>query len=118
TSLAWQTEYFQRHFDGDDLTISQNDGGIYSQLVYQFAQRWYLGGRYDYLGLPVSQFVKVTQRYSTSVTFGASEFSRWRLYGENEVVKASDLPNTSPVSSIAVMLQYEISMGAHGAHSF
>jgi hypothetical protein len=117
-SLAWTTEYFRRHFIGDDVVRSQDDGGMYTQLVYQFAQRWYWGLRGDFLGLPVSDFVKSTQRYSMSLTFAPTEFSRLRLYGEDEVVNPADFPTTTPASSLAVLLQLEVAMGAHGAHPF
>ncbi len=118
TSVAWQTEYFQRHFDGDDTIAGQNDGGLYTQVVCQFARRWYVGARIDFLGIPKSQFVLPSQRYSSSLTFAATEFSRFRIYGEDEVVTANDYPQISPLSSMAVLLQFEVSYGVHGAHPF
>jgi hypothetical protein len=117
-SLAFQGEYFRRFFLGDEVTASTSDGGYYGQLVYQFARNWWAGYRYDQIGAPTSPFVKNINRHGASLTFGPSEFSRLRLYADNETVKADDFPSTSPASSNSVLLQYEISMGAHGAHPF
>jgi hypothetical protein len=117
-SLSFQAEYYQRHFDGTELFNAQNDGGIYAQLVYQLAQRWFLGLRSDFLGMPASQFVKPEQRYSSSLTFAATEFSRVRLYAEEENATANDFASIYPTTSFATFLQLEISMGAHGAHAF
>jgi hypothetical protein len=118
-SVAWQSEYFQRWLKGNDFYQQEYDGGVYTQLVFQLARRWFWGVRFDALGLPSSDFVRQQQRYSTSLTFVPSEFSKIRLYGMNDVLNQNDFYNTAtPLSGTAVMLQFEASMGAHGAHPF
>lgn len=117
-SFAWQTEYFQRHLIGDNTISDTWDGGMYTQFVFQVAQRWFFGVRGDFLGLPASQFVRPEQRYSASITWAGSEFSKIRLYAEQDTVATADFPADSPASSTAVMLQMEVAMGAHGAHPF
>jgi len=117
-SLAWQTEYFVRRTGADTTNTlgAQIDGGIYSQLVFQFARRWFLGVRFDALGLPASTIQGRQTRESASLTLAPSEFSRIRLYGEHEDPGAQS--TTASGSNYAAMLQLEVAMGAHGAHAF
>ncbi len=125
-SLAWQTEAIFRHFNAGDGLPDEWDGGLYSQLVYQFARRWALGVRGDLIGIPTSTVVGRTVRGATSLTFQPSEFARVRAYLEAENTgTGSDvssrgqlIPTPSPGTAVAAFLQLEISIGAHGAHPF
>jgi hypothetical protein len=139
-SLAWQTEVIFRHLGEGNATFpgagpatvpGEWDGGLYSQVVYQFARRWLLGVRGDVLGLPVSSAIPRTLRGAVSLTFQASEFSRLRAYAEVEHLgNARNVANadytlapdllvaSDPRTSAAAYLQLEISIGAHGAHPY
>jgi hypothetical protein len=141
-SLAWQTEIvFRRLGDaqgcaspdpaGCAAITAEWDGGLYSQIVYQFDRRWFLGVRGDVLGLPASSAVPSTLRGALSITFQASEFARLRAYGEIERLGAvrsvpggsftlapDSLASASPRTTAAAYLQLEVSIGAHGAHPF
>lgn len=106
-SLQWTTEWFTR-------TIADNgptEGAGYTELVVQFARRFFAGGRFDLTGLPSGP--NVPRRYGTaaSLTFAPSEFTRLRLY-------AQELTGPQATSTTVGFLQAEYSMGAHGAHPF
>ena len=139
-SLAWQTEVIFRHLGegnaifpgaGPATVPGEWDGGLYSQVVYQFARRWFLGLRGDVLGLPVSSAIPRTLRGALSLTFQASEFSRLRVYAEVEhlgdarsvanaayTLAPDSLVASDPRTSGAAYLQLEVSIGAHGAHPY
>jgi hypothetical protein len=123
-SLAWQTEVIFRHLGEGGGLGSEWDGGLYSQVVLQFAQRWFLGVRGDWIGAPTSSVVSPTLRGALSLTFQASEFARLRLYGELEHASPSSaqfIPTVQAVgepTTFATYLQAEFSLGAHGAHPY
>lgn len=121
TSLAFQAEAIFRHFDGGDGSLSEWDGGFYAQVVAQVARRWFIGARFDAVGIPSSSMMAQTQRYSADLTFQASEFARVRGYVEYE--RAGDsagtlVPHVLAAGGPAAFLQLEVSIGAHGAHPF
>lgn len=121
TSLAFQAEAAFRHFSQGDGLPSEWDGGLYAQVVAQVARRWFIGARYDLVGVPTSLVLARTQRYSGSVTFQASEFARVRGYLEVErtgAVAGTLLPAIGATTAPAAFLQLEVSIGAHGAHPF
>lgn len=123
-SVAWQTEYFLRQIP--DLVIGgvkhpQLEGGLYSQLVFQVHRRWYLGVRGEIEGIPQGDNVKREYAGEGSITWGLSEFSRLRLYGEvrygPRFLPEDPTPHPARVSG-AAFLQLEAAIGAHGAHPF
>jgi hypothetical protein len=124
TSVAWQSEWFMRQIPG--LTIAgvktpQLEGGLYTQLVVQAHRRWYLGLRGEILGIPSGDNVQREYAVSSSITWGLSEFSRIRLFGEARFPsKGNSMPTpaqpTAPYGS--AFLQLEAAIGAHGAHPF
>jgi hypothetical protein len=83
--------------------------GLYGSLDYQFARRWYVGGRLDRSGRIQSDLVDSGE--SAYLTFWPSEFSQIRgqfrrtAYGEGVV--ANEL-----------LFQFNFAIGAHGAHVF
>jgi hypothetical protein len=106
-SLAWQSEFFLRHIP----TLEQLEGGGYTQLVLQFARRWFLAGRGEVLGLPAGDNVLREYAAAASLTWALSEFARVRLYGEGRWPEKGN-------GRYAGFLQFEASIGAHGAHPF
>lgn len=87
--------------------------GAYLEGVYRFNRSWDIGYRYDKLwgdaGLPFASFDP--DRHSFEVTWRNSEFSLFRLQLSHE------RPNASGTDT-AITLQYQTSLGAHGAHKF
>ncbi len=116
-----QGEYFHRSEDGefDGIDYDGDQSGWYLQGVWQFMPRWRVGLRHDVVsadnnGLLVGTELEDPGRDSsrTSLMFdwSPSEFSRLRLqYADDRVLDESDQQ---------WMLQYIISVGAHGAHKF
>ncbi len=92
------------------LPVEQRAFGFYSSGDYQFARRWFVGGRYDHSQR--SRFANLTDKGgSITLTYWPSEFSqvrgqyRFTSYAENR--DASEL-----------LMQVIFSLGAHGAHPF
>jgi hypothetical protein len=105
---------------GDELgAYSGTQRGFYAQGVYQFRPRWRVGARYDRLdasnaadanvGLPVAGDHRPS-RVSIMGDFSNSEFSRLRLQVNRD--------RSRPETDNQVVLQYLMSLGAHGAHRF
>lgn len=120
--LKLQGEYFQRRQEGEFNTINQrgDQNGFYAQAVYQFMPRWSLGARYDRLhvdavdpalaGTALDNLGHTPQRYSAMLAYDTSEFGRLRLqYNQDE----ADLQRNH-----AILLNYTVSFGAHGAHAY
>jgi len=132
-SFKFQAEYFLRDEEGDVTVVAHGatdegryDGtqtGWYAQAVYQFMPRWRVGLRYDALdadndvddahaaehaGLDAEGHTP--ERWSAMVDFANSEYSRLRLQF-NRDESSADADNQ-------VLLQYTMSLGAHGAHPF
>jgi hypothetical protein len=116
-------EYFLEHRDGqwsnpDDITDTQAwDGtrrGAYLEGVWRINRQWDAGYRYDRLwaddeGPYASDFDP--DRHSVELTWRNSEFSLLRLQLSRERANEDDTDS-------AVSLQYQTSLGAHGAHKF
>ncbi len=100
TMVALQTEWYVRRRQVPDDTVE--DGGGYASLVWRFARRWGLAGRYER--------VADIDRVGANVTFWPSEFSRLRLQGSTE--------NADGERGWAGFLAFEVVIGAHGAHPF
>ncbi len=141
-NLKVQGEYFRRTDDGSLAfdTLSQRGGpiadsyrstqsGWYLQAVYQFMPMWRVGARYDRLSsgspqiallnssvLTAADFPTLQSAHPTRSTvmvdYSASEFSRLRLQ------LAADHGRADGSTDRQVFIQYIMSLGAHGAHSF
>ncbi len=140
-NLKVQGEYFRRSENGSlsyDTQVQAGgpasgdyrsiQGGWYLQAVYQFMPMWRVGARYDRLdsgtprlgligtgGLvagdfPILQSARPS-RSTVMVDYSLSEFSRFRLQ------LAGDRSNPAAPDR-QLFLQYIMSLGAHGAHSF
>ncbi len=100
--------------------VDSSQDGLYAQVTYGFAQRWTVGGRVDVLaaidstpaGLADHAF-DGSQRYSAAVTFNPTEFSRLRVQYAGGVAHQDGRQTTQQV-----FVQFQMSLGAHGAHRF
>ncbi|MEW6331835.1 MAG: hypothetical protein AB1560_10280 [Pseudomonadota bacterium] len=128
-NFKFQTEYFTRDengiFDpassGSPLPYSGTQTGWYAQAVYQFMPRWRVGLRQDRLhadaanaaltGTVLDNTGHEPKRISVMTDFSNSEFSRLRLQFNRDESRAMAKDNQW-------YLQYVMSLGAHGAHSF
>ncbi len=115
-TLIWQTEYIAAFQETGINTITglangnNNRGGMYSFLQYQFMERWWVQGRYDYFGFHQVPAMNDKNRYTALLAFVPSEFSAIRLQYSylTEQVTEEHL----------VMLQLNFSMGSHPAHRY
>lgn len=129
-----QTEYFRREesgavsliSSGDATTYTGTQSGYYVQGVFQFMPQWRTGLRYDamhsdnqgidVIGTNVLDEAGLAdqginpKRLSVMLEWDASEFSRIRLqFNHDQSYQNADNQ---------VILQYTMSMGTHGAHTF
>ncbi|HET8696727.1 MAG TPA: outer membrane beta-barrel protein, partial [Gammaproteobacteria bacterium] len=125
-----QAEYLHRSEDGElavsTLATGDESGpysgtqnGYYVQGVYQFRPRWRVGARFDRLdsrnavdltaATPLAASHR-PRRLSAMTDFSNSEFSRLRLQLNRDDSRAS--------TDQQIVLQYIMSLGAHGAHRF
>jgi hypothetical protein len=131
-SITWQSEYLGRVSSGDlalasDGLIhheSKKQGGFYTQLIWRFDDpgRWRVGARFDLLaqnsiaiggvGQPLDNLL---QRYTTMLECSPTEFSRFRL---QYAFDRSRYLNGVQKDVHEVLLQMNIAVGPHGAHSF
>ncbi len=84
--------------------------GGYMHADWQFARRWIVGGRYDYVELPDDPTV-TDKGASLMLTFRPSEFSLIR--GQ---FRRTDYGHGETANEFLMQLQFGI--GAHGAHPF
>ena len=134
TNLKLQAEYLRRHEQGEVTydageafgparasTFDATQSGWYLQAVYQFRPYWRIGLRHDRLDsgsvdygannavLPRVDFEPT--RNTMMLDYSPSEFSRIRLqYARDEARQG--------VVDDQFFLQYQMSIGAHGAHQF
>lgn len=135
TNFTLQGEYFRRQEAGN-ATIAPNDelpvgaegsyrssqSGWYVQGVYQFVPQWRVGLRYDrlssgslQLGSDLAEHLAQPEynpkRTSLMLDWSPSEFQRWRIQLNQDQARQG-------VKDTQLYLQYQMSLGAHGAHSF
>jgi len=141
TSFKLQAEYFRRSEDGSlsyDTTaaalgtqtggFASRQSGWYLQGVYQFVPQWRAGYRYDRLNSGATSLSAVDsgvlaaanfpvlahytpKRHTLMADWNPSEFSRIRLQLARDQSRLG-------VTDNQVLLQYIMSLGAHGAHKF
>ena len=137
TNFKLQGEYFRRNENGTLSSQAQDtvtggyasaQSGWYLQGVYQFMPSWRAGLRYDRLdsGTPniglvdsairtAADFAQLASyhpsRSSLMLDYTPSEFSRFRLQFARDMTRPGAVDNQ-------VFLQYIMSLGTHGAHTF
>ena len=123
--LVLQAEYLRRKKDLDlvgtaGAVVSRQDGA-YLQAVYGLLPRLQLGARWDAGGLTNDSVVAgvktawgATRRFTAALTFNPTEFSRVRAQYENASIRVDGEKETWG----RVLLQLQLSLGAHGAHAF
>ncbi|MCB0412555.1 MAG: hypothetical protein KDD22_08525 [Bdellovibrionales bacterium] len=115
-ALIWSTEYLRGNRDGfvDSNTNETRKelGGVASWVQYQFAQRWWVQGRYEYVGLPRDPEYGLQDKQSYLIGFFPSEFSGFRFQYDKQYFGSRD--HTDHTFS----LQYNLSIGAHPAHAY
>lgn len=121
-NVTLQGEYFRRDEEGrfGGHAFNGEQTGWYLQGSYQFDPQWRAGYRYDRLDAdndgeavvdsPLDPLGLNPERHSVVLEWFNSEFSRVRFqYSRDESTLESDNQ---------FLLQYILSLGAHGAHQF
>ena len=131
TNLTLQGEYMRRvesgtlTYDSSGLALSDSyratQSGWYAQAVYQFMPAWRVGLRYDRLdvgnvnayGNSGNLFVPAYSPTRSTLMFdwSPSEFSRVRLQFAQDKARYGLTDNQ-------ILIQYQMSLGSHGAHSY
>ena len=88
----------------------QHAFGLYTSGDYQFARRWFVGGRYDRSDRPDKASL-TDSGFSTVLTYWPSEFSQIR--GQYRFARYADGRDGNELR-----FQFQFSLGAHGAHPF
>jgi len=112
SSLTWQSEYLHR--DMDTLNQTQDQGGLYTQLVYGYDRNWKGGVRYDSI-LKNSDGPDDLEIYTAMVQYNPFPFSRLRLQYSHDRSKVIDGERRD---FDQLILELNIAVGAHGAHSY
>lgn len=124
---ALQAEYLYRRAAAPGGSFEQ--GGAYAWLVRRFNPRWEGAIRADLLGSPAAEptlsqdidgsnpfFEPARQRrVGASISFYPSEFQRIRLQSNLDIIARTNAPSRLIQE---YFIQYQIVMGAHGAHLF
>ena len=91
------------------------------EATYGFAPRWQIGLRTAASGIggefsegDETEEARLSRQHSAAVTWYATEFSKLRLQFNRNDVHGDD----GNEEYNQVFLQYNLSLGAHGAHSF
>ena len=84
--------------------------GYYVSGDYQFARRWFVGGRFDHSDRAEDSSI-VDKGGSAVLTYWPSEFSQVRgQYRRTNYAEGA--------SANEFLFQFQFSIGAHGAHPF
>ena len=122
TNFKLQGEYLRSTRDGTFadgagavLPVDSRQSGWYVQAVYQFMPRWRAGWRTERLDSgaagPLTTVAYRPRKDSLMFDFSPSEFSRVRLQLARDRSRLGLADNQ-------LFVQYQMSLGAHGAHSF
>ncbi len=128
--ILLQAEYFWRDEKGiyedtnaatGPVNFDNSSSGWYTQAIYKFDQQWRVGARYSQLdasnvpaglvGSALDSGGHNPKAYSAMLDWANSEFSRVRLQYNREELSHGQNDNQ-------IMLQYIMSLGAHGAHKY
>ncbi|MBZ2190175.1 TonB-dependent receptor [Alcanivorax sp. JB21] len=134
-----QGEYYFREVEADYANIDgggvlldeffsrSRQDGLYVQAVYGVAPRWNAGLRAEAVGLKNKSLeangarnnfesFDTSYRYAAQVSFAPTEFSRLRAQVNYNDFAHDDGDHAHDAWEF--MLQYNVSLGAHGAHQF
>ena len=137
--LSFQSEYMFRVMSGTEYTdndgsniifsqsaLNKHHSGFYTQVVTKLDQLWRIGVRYDLLMQNDVSLAGADQhlpsnlpRYSAMLEYSPTEFSRLRLQvdrDESHYVQVAGGLDRQPYTQ--VILQMNLTIGAHGAHAF
>ncbi|MBI3049109.1 MAG: hypothetical protein HYY76_12450 [Acidobacteria bacterium] len=95
----------------EEVSAFQRASGLYGSLDYQFARRWFAGGRYDQAERGANASIR-DRGFSGVLTYWPSEFSQVR--GQYRRTRFGDDGRVAN----ELLFQLLFTIGAHGAHPF
>ena len=136
SDITWTTEYIKRELDGtqyvpnatsdawaNQVALTKEQSGLYSSLIYKMDSEWRMGVRYDdiltndvLLNGTDKNYSDDMNRYSAMLEYNFSEFNRVRLQYNRDNSKFNEEGNK--VQNDEILLQLNLSIGSHGAHTF
>lgn len=135
--ISLQAEYLYRSMEGDMFrndaldTMTRTEAqkrqsGMYAQLVAKLSRRWRCGARYDLLQMnraeedgAVADLPENMPRYSGMLEYNPTEFSRFRVQYNFDASRYETTPRGfEEKRNHEVIVQANLAIGAHGAHSF
>lgn len=135
--ISLQAEYLYRNMNGDKYiregsgmvgkySLDSRQAGLYTQLVGRLSKRTRAGIRIDMItqnDITLSgadQCLPNTMlRYSAMIEYNPTEFSRLRLQYNHDLSRYEIITDGLSRSTInEIILQINITIGAHGAHAF
>jgi hypothetical protein len=134
-SITIESEFMKRYLNGNLYELIQDNNinistlnkyttGLYSQIIWRFDKhgRWRTGFRYDLIfqndtkiNASKADLPSSLSKYTAMLEYNPTEFSRIRLqysYDKSKYIENELKPNH------ILMLQFNFSIGAHGAHKF
>jgi hypothetical protein len=106
--------------------LDKHNSGFYAQVAAKLDQLWEISVRYDLLmqndvslGGADQHMPSNLPRYSAMIEYNPTEFSRLRLQfdrDESRYIQSSGGLSRQPYTQI--ILQANLTIGAHGAHAF
>lgn len=115
-ALIWSSEYLDGRRKGltDSTTGDSIErlGGVATWIQYQFAERWWIQARYEFLGLPHPDAIPFQNKQSILVGLFPSEFSGFRLQYDRLVTQGLSKEDNK------IAFQYNVTIGAHPAHAY
>jgi len=134
--ITWQSEYIYREMEGtkyipsqmqnvweNEIALSKEQSGFYSELVYQYDKYSRGGVRYSAINQNDVRANAISQNKpddiyvsSAMLEYNPSEFSRLRLqynYNRSLYNEEGEKNNKNEI-----ILQFNYAIGAHGAHAF
>ena len=103
------------------IPVSLNQRAAYASASWGFAQRWQIGVRAAAAGINgtlvedgTREDIGISRQHSVALTWLPTEFSRLRLQVNRNDISTED----GREEFNQIMLQYNLSLGAHGAHTF
>ena len=135
--LSFQSEYLYRVMNGTEYmhdasnvvsssSLDKHNSGFYAQAAIKLDQLWRMGVRYDLLIQNETSLGGIAQRipsdlprYSAMFEYSPTEFSRFRLQFDRDLSHyTSESGNWTQQPYTQVILQANLTIGAHGAHAF
>jgi hypothetical protein len=125
--LLFEGEYITRELDGkkyenngNSVNLKKEQAGYYASLHYKIDQLWGAGVRYEALNKNLVNGVDQSKpddlsKYSLMAEYTPSEFSKIRLQYNKDESKYID---GDAANYHEVILQLNLTIGAHGAHKF